>query len=72
MSESQKRITASDILNRCTGIMKLDENGDYVGYYTRGEMELELLAQGHDKMSVGMYMIGLRDCTEMHPKVVKK
>lgn len=63
----QRRVTVADILNQCTGVMKVDEEGNYAGYYTRGELERELLAQGHSKEYVGMYMIGIKECTEVHP-----
>jgi hypothetical protein len=64
-----KRTTASDILNQCTGMMKVDADGKYAGYYKRGELYSELLKQGHPRDCVEMFFIGLRECKEVHPDV---
>ena len=37
MSNKPKRygVTVTELLNQCTGIMRVDEENNYLGYYTR-------------------------------------
>jgi hypothetical protein len=58
------------LMNECTGIMRVDEEGNYAGYYTRWELQKMMLARGDDPKAVDIYVFcGLKGCTEWHPSV---
>ena len=66
---SKQQNVKDKLMSECTGAMRVDEDGNYLGYYTRWQLMHELLRQGHDRQAVDIYIFcGLRECTEWHPK----
>jgi hypothetical protein len=72
MSKQQQRqgITVTSLLSQCTGIMKLDDDDNYAGYYTRQELMQAMLSEGHDAKSVDYYVFSIKECQEQHPSDV--
>jgi hypothetical protein len=66
----QRQNIATKLLNECTGIMKLNNEGYYAGYYTRQELMQAMLNEGRDAKSVDYYVFSLKECCEQHPGVV--
>ncbi len=55
------------LMSECTGVMRIDDEGNYQGYYTRWQLMHEMLRQGHDREAVDIYVFcGLKACTEWH------
>lgn len=71
MSNKQKRqgVTVTELLNQCTGIMRVDSEGMYAGYYSRKQLQDEMIAQGEDASLVDLYVFSLKECKEQHPAV---
>lgn len=67
---SKRQTLADKLMNECTGVMRVDEEGNYAGYYRRWELQKMMLARGDDPKAVDIYIFcGLRGCTEWHPSV---
>lgn len=62
-------VTVTELLNQCTGIMRIDEENNYLGYYTRKQLQNEMLTQGEDPKLVDLYVFSLKECNEQHPEV---
>ena len=71
MLNKQKRqgVTVTELLNQCTGIMRVDEENNYLGYYTRKQLQDEMIAQGEDPKLVDLYVFSLKECKESHPTI---
>jgi hypothetical protein len=70
--KQRQGITTTALLSQCTGVMKIDNDGYYVGYYTRKELMESMLAEGHDAKLVDYYVFSMKECRGQHPGVVSR
>lgn len=70
--QKQRQNIATKLLNECTGIMKIDNEGYYAGYYTRYELQKAMLSEGHDAALVDRYVFSMKPCQEQHPGAVER
>ena len=70
MPKKKQNNVTDKLMSECTGVMRVDNDGNYAGYYTRWQLMSEMLRQGHDREDVDIYIFcGLKECTEWHPSV---
>ena len=70
VKKQRQGITTTALLSQCTGIMKIDSDGYYAGYYTRRELMQSMLSEGYDAKLVDHYVFSIKECREQHPDVV--